>query len=138
MVNYLEILAQWMQQPHYLLLVLIVTYVIAGAVDFIIGTINVSFTKNVEFKTSVAQLGIIRKLVIMVLMILIIPLALILPMDIGVYSLSALYLGIVGSELYSILGHLGLVKDGDKHKNVIGVLFTSILQSVINPKQNKE
>lgn len=134
MVNYLEILSLWMQQPHYLLVILITIYLIAGGIDFLIGTTNAAYTEGVAFSTRKAQLGIVRKLVTMAVMILVVPLALILPLNTGVYLLTILYLGIVGSEIYSILAHLGIVKDGDKHKNLIGLLFTRLLESVLKSK----
>lgn len=134
MVNYLEILSEWMNQPHYLLLILVVTYFVAGTVDFLIGTFNAAYTKGVEFSSRTAQLGIIRKLVTLALMILVVPLALMLPLDVGIYSLTILYLGIAGSEVYSIMGHVGIVKDGNKHKNLVGTVFTQLLGNVFRDK----
>jgi toxin secretion/phage lysis holin len=134
MINYLEVLSDWLNQPHYLLLILVAVYFIAGTVDFIIGTINAAYTKEIEFSSRVAQLGIIRKLVTLVVMVLVVPLALMLPLDVGIYSLTILYLGIVGSEIYSILGHIGIVRDGNKHKNLVGTLLTNLLESVYKSK----
>lgn len=134
MVNYLEVLSGWMEQPHYVLVILITTYLIAASVDFVIGSFNAAYTEGVTFSTRKAQLGIVRKLVTMAVMILVVPLALLLPMDTGTYLLTILYLGIVATEIYSILAHIGIVKDGDKHKNLIGILFTSLLETVFKSK----
>lgn len=134
MVNYLEVLNTWMQEPHYLLLILIVLYLVSGTLDFIIGSFNAAYTANVTFSSKTAQLGIMRKLVTLAVMVLVVPLALMLSMDIGIYLLTVLYLGIVASEIYSILAHIGIVKDGDKHKNLIGTLFTNILENVTKSK----
>lgn len=140
MVNYLEVLSGWMNQPHYLLIILICIYFVSGTVDFIIGSFNAAYSGNVTFSSKTAQLGIIRKLVTLTVMILVVPLALLLPMDVGIYSLTVLYLGIVGSEIYSILAHIGIVKDGDKHKNLVGTLFTALLENIFKTKniENKE
>jgi len=132
MVNYLEILSQWMSQPHYLLLILIVTYFVAGTIDFLIGTFNAVYTKEVEFSSRTAQLGIVRKLATLALMILVVPLALMLPLDVGIYSLTILYVGIAGSEVYSIMEHVGIVNDS--HKNLKGSLFTQLLENVYKAK----
>lgn len=112
-------------------------YFIAGTIDFIVGTINAAYTKGVEFSSRVAQLGIVRKLVTLAVMLLVIPLALMLPFDVAIYSLTILYVGIVASELYSILGHVGIVKDGDKHKSLIGELFGNIIDTSLK-RSNKE
>lgn len=134
MVNYLEILSAWMNQPHLLLVILILMYFISGTIDFLIGSVNAAYTANVKFSSKTAQLGIIRKLVTLMVMILVVPLALILPMDFGVYSLSILYIGIVIAEIYSILAHIGIVKDDDKHKNLIGTLFVAFLEKILKSK----
>jgi len=130
MTNYLEIMSTWMNQPHYVLIVLIVLYFSSATVDFVIGTFNAAYTKGVQYSSRLAQIGILRKLVTLMLMIMVVPLALMLPFDIGVYSLIILYVGIVTSEIYSILAHVGIVKDGDKHKNLVGTLFTQLLNNV--------
>lgn len=138
MINYLEILSSWMNQPHYLLVILIFLYFISGTIDFLIGTVNAGLTTTVQFSTKTAQLGIIRKLVTLAVMILVVPLALMLPMDFGIYSLTILYLGIVVTEIYSILAHIGIVRDGDKHKNIIGTLFGNFLETVFKVKENEQ
>lgn len=136
MINYLEILSAWMNQPHYLLVILILVYFVSGTIDFVVGTVNAGLTATVQFSSKTAQLGIIRKLVTLAVMILVVPLALMLPMDFGIYSLTLLYLGIVVSEIYSILAHIGIVKDGDKQHNLIGKLFTEFLTKVFSNKEN--
>lgn len=129
MVNYLEIISNMMQQPHYLLLVLIAIYTVAGTIDFLIGTITVN---KDQYSSRISQLGILRKIVTLAIMFMVIPLALMLPMEVGVYSLTILYIGIVGSEIYSIMGHIGLVKDGDKdkHKDLTGNLLVQFINKL--------
>lgn len=138
MINYLEVLALWMDQPHYLVPILIGLYFLASTIDFLIGTINAGLTTTVKFSTKTAQLGIMRKLVTLAVMILIIPLALMLPEDLGIYSLTVLYIGIVVTEIYSILAHIGIVQDGDKHKNLIGTLFLNFINSILNITTEKK
>jgi toxin secretion/phage lysis holin len=134
MTDYLTVLSGWMNQPHYMLIVLIVVYFVAATVDAVVGTINAVYTDKVQFSSRTMQLGIIRKLVTLFLMILIVPVALLLPLDIGVYSLGVMYTGIAVSEIYSIAGHAGIVKDGDKHKNLIGTIFTNFIESIYKGK----
>lgn len=134
MINYLELLSSWMTQPHLLLLILVVVYIIAGTIDFIAGTLNAIFTSDVAFSSRMSQLGIMRKLLTLACMILVIPFALMLPFDVGVYTLSILYIGVCVSEVYSILGHAGIVKDGNKHKNILAVLFDNLLGKVLKEK----
>lgn len=138
MTNYLEVLNVWMSQPHYVLIILITIYTISAIIDFIIGSLNAVYSENIKFSSRVAQLGIIRKLVTLGVMILVIPLALMLPFDVGVYSLTILYLGVVISEIYSILGHVGLVKDGEKHKNIVAELFSNLLENIMNSRSEKK
>lgn len=137
MINYLEILSDWMNQPHYLLLILIVIYFSAATVDFVIGIFNAAYTVEIQFSSRTAQLGIIRKLVTLLVMIMVVPLALMLPYELGIYSLTILYVGIVGSEIYSILGHVGIVTDGDKHKNLVGTLFNNFIDSIYKVNDKK-
>lgn len=134
MINYLEVLSGWMEQPHYLLIILIMIYFISSTLDFVVGSFNAAHTVGVTFSSKTAQIGIVRKLVTLAVMILIVPLALMLPMDVGIYSLTILYVGIVGSEIYSILAHIGIVKDGDKHKNLVGSLFSQLLENLFKAK----
>lgn len=134
MVNYLEILSVWMTEPHYLFLILIVLYLVSSTIDFVLGSFNAAYTEGVTFSSRTAQLGVVRKLATFAVMILIVPLALMLPLDSGIYLITVLYLGIVGSEIYSILAHVGIVKDGQKHRNLIGTLFTNLLEAVYKNK----
>ena len=114
--------------------ILVVVYIIAGTIDFIAGTLNAILTSDVAFSSRMSQLGIMRRLLTLACMILVIPFALMLPFDVGVYTLSILYTGICASEVYSILGHAGIVKDGNKHKNIIAVLFDNLLGKVLKEK----
>lgn len=137
MVNYLEILSDLMNQPHYLLLILILLYLVSGTLDFVVGSFNAICSNNVVFSSKTAQLGIVRKLVTLAVMVLIVPLALMLSMDVAIYLLTVLYVGIVGSEIYSILAHVGIVKESDKDKNFVGLLFKRLLDSVYKDKGMK-
>lgn len=132
MVNYLEVLEHWMKQPHYLLVILIIVYFGAATIDFLAGSINALVTSRVTFSSRKSQIGIIRKLLTLSVMILVVPLALMLPFDLAIWSLTALYSGICFSEIYSILGHIGIVKDGDKHRNMLGSLFNSFIDKIYN------
>lgn len=138
MINYLEVLSAWMQQPHYLLIILILLYFVSGTLDFLIGIVNAGLTSTIQFSSKTAQLGIIRKVVTLAVMILVVPLALMLPLDVGIYALTILYIGIVVTEIYSILAHIGIVKEGDKNNSRIGTLFTELLELVFKSKSDKE
>lgn len=131
MTDYLSLLGNWMDQPHYMLIILIALYFIAAMLDFLLGIANVVYTDKIKFSSKTAQFGIIRKIGIMAVMIVVVPLALMFPMDIAVYSLTILYTGIVVTEIYSVLAHLGIVKDGNKHRNVVGVVFTEFLDRLL-------
>lgn len=132
MVNYLEVLENWMKQPHYLLVILIIVYLGAATIDFLAGSINALASERITFSSRKSQIGIIRKLLTLAVMILVVPMALMLPFDLAIYSLTALYVGICFSEIYSILGHIGIVKDGDKHRNMLGVLFNNFFDKIYN------
>lgn len=134
MINYLEVLHGWVNESHSLLVILVVLYCLTATIDMVTGTINAALTTTIEFRSKAFQLGIMRKVVTLGLMIVIMPLSLMLPLEVGVYSLTILYIGIVVSEIYSIMGHIGMVKDGNKHKNKIGELFSNILETILNRK----
>lgn len=127
MTNYLETISVIMGQAETMLIVLISIYLVAASVDYILGTVIVYLTRKESYNSKIAQLGIVRKLATLILMIIIVPIAMIMPIDIGTYSLIVLYVGIVVSEIYSILGHVGIVEDGNKGANLIGKLFENIL-----------
>lgn len=131
MIDYLEVLSEWLDQPHYLLAILILVYMVSATVDFLVGAANAFLTKEVVFSSKTLQLGVIRKLVTLIVMILVMPLAMMLPKEIGIYTLTVLYAGIAGAEVYSILAHVGIVKDGDKHKNLVATLFTQLIENVM-------
>lgn len=137
MYDYLSLLSGWMNEPKYMLLVLVSLYLILAGLDMLLGMINAKYSDKVEYRSKAAQLGGLRKIGTWLVMVLVAPIALMFPMDIAVYSLMILYLGIVVSELYSILGHLGLVKDNDKHKYVVGELFTNFLQRILSQANTK-
>lgn len=137
MVDYLSLLGGWMDKPHSMLVILIGIYFIAAMLDFLAGITNAIYTQDVNFSSRKAQYGIIRKILTMAMMIVVIPLALLFPMDIAVYSLTVLYVGIVVTEIYSVLGHLGIVKDGDKHRNIVGIVFTEFLEKLVGSFKDK-
>lgn len=130
MVDYLELINRWMGIKHYQLLILIIAYLVLSTVDFIVGSLNAVITEDLTFSSKKSQIGIIRKLVILVIMIAVIPLAMMLPLEIGGYSLTVLYSGLVISELYSILAHIGVVKDGNKNENMVATLFQNFLNAL--------
>lgn len=138
MVNYLEILSNLLKEPHYLLIILIMVYFTAGTIDFLLGTFNAAYNVDVQFSSTKAQLGIVRKLVTLAVMILIVPLVMLLPYDVAIYSLTILYVGIATSEVYSILGHVGIVQDGGKHKNLVGTLFENIMGNILKAKEDSK
>lgn len=132
MIDYLSLLSGWMDKPHYMLVVLICVYAVSSTADFLAGITNAIYTQKIPFSSKTAQYGIIRKILTFTMMIVVVPLAMLFPMDIGVYSLTILYVGIVTTEIYSVLGHLGIVKDGQKHKNIVGIVFTEFLEKLLN------
>lgn len=137
MIDYLALLGGWMDKPHSMLIILITIYFIAAMLDFLAGITNAIYTDKVPFSSKKAQYGIIRKILTMAMMILVIPLALMFPMDIAVYSLTVLYVGIVATEIYSVLAHLGIVQDGEKHRNMVGIVFTEFLEKLLGSFKDK-
>lgn len=137
MIDYLSLLSGWMDKPHYLLVILICVYAFTSMLDFLAGITNAIYTQKIPFSSKKAQYGIIRKILTLLMMIAAVPMAMLFPMDIAVYSLTVLYMGIVTTEMYSVLGHLGIVKDGDKHKHVVGIVFTEFLEKLIGNFKDK-
>lgn len=119
----------------YFLLIFIGVYFIAGTIDFLLGTFIASLDKEKDFSSRMAQLGIVRKLATMFIMVLVIPVALTLPFEVGFYSLTVLYVGIVTSEIYSVLGHIGIVKDGDKGKQAVAKILSDLLDNALKNKK---
>lgn len=132
MIDYLGLLSGWMDKPHYMLVVLACVYAFAAMCDFLAGITNAIYTQKIPFSSKKAQYGIIRKILTLAMMIALVPLAMLFPMDIAMYSLTILYVGLAVTEIYSVLGHLGIVKDGDKHRNIVGELFTGFLEKLLS------
>jgi len=95
-------------------------------VDFIMGVLIAKFDKDITFSSFKMKMGILIKIVEILLAIIAIPFALLF--DVGLQLLYVLYIGLCGSELYSIFGHMKLVDDGDKGIDLLEKFFNGLFK----------
>ena len=95
-------------------------------VDFVMGVLIAKFDKDITFSSFKMKIGILMKIVEILLAIIAIPFALLF--DVGLQLLYVLYIGLCGSELYSIFGHMKIVDDGDKGIDLLKKFFNGLFK----------
>lgn len=121
MINWLN---AWLAKDDTKILYILALILISNLIDFAIGWINAKFNNNVQFSSSKAIFGIARKMILFILCVFFIPVALLIPAPIGIGALYVLFIGYLGSEVNSILSHLGMTKD-DKDATELFADFVS-------------
>jgi len=95
-------------------------------VDFVMGVVIARLDKDIQFSSFKMKIGILIKIVEILLAIIAIPFALLF--DVGLQLLYVLYVGLCGSELYSIFGHMKIVYDGDKGIDLLEKFFNGLFR----------
>ena len=95
-------------------------------VDFVMGVVIARLDKDIQFSSFKMKIGILIKIVEILLAIIAIPFALLF--DVGLQLLYVLYVGLCGSELYSIFGHMKIVDDGDKGIDLLEKFFNGLFR----------
>lgn len=95
-------------------------------VDFVMGVVIARLDKDIQFSSFKMKIGILIKIVEILLAIIAIPFALLF--DVGLQLLYVLYVGLCGSELYSIFGHMKIVDDGDKGIDLLEKFFNGLFK----------
>lgn len=114
-MDMIEWLESFLQNDNTKLIYILVLIMIANILDFVLGWGIARLNPEIQFSSSRAVYGIARKIILFILLILFIPFSLLLPNNLGIGSLYVLYMGYLGTELFSVLKHLGInidSKDG--------------------------
>lgn len=123
MINYLQsLLATEDTKIIYILSLLMILMII----DFIMGVVIARVDSKIKFSSFKMKIGILLKIVEILLAIIAIPFALLF--DVGLQLLYVLYIGLCGSELYSIFGHMKLVDDDDKGIDLLESFFKGLFK----------
>ena len=100
---------------------IIFLYIILSIFDFIIGTYRAKTDNATEFTSFKLKSGIAYKIILIILIILFLFVA-VLFKDVGIPAYFVLIIGLIFSEIYSILGHLDINKDSKAGKFIIEFL----------------
>lgn len=93
---------------------LLVLFIVSVSVDFILGVGNALFNRNVKFLSGKMKIGLMVKICeIGVTMFILIPIGIIFG-DIGLDMVRIMLIGMVLGEVYSLLGHFGVVDDSSR------------------------
>lgn len=107
-MDIIEWLESFLQSDSTKLIYILTLILIMNTIDFIIGWLKARFNPEITFSSSRAVYGIARKIILFILLIVFIPFSLLIPRELGISALYILYLGYLGTEVSSVLNHLGL------------------------------
>lgn len=113
-MDMIQWLSNWLHNDNTKIIYLLALIMGANIIDFVIGWTNAKLNPKIKFSSGKAIYGIARKMVLFIIMVYFIPVALLIPYPLGISALYVLFMGYLGSELNSILGHFNKVEDGDK------------------------
>lgn len=107
----IEWLQYFLEKDDTKIIYILALILIANTIDFMLGWTIAKLNPEVKFSSSKAVFGIARKITLYIMLVIFIPFSLLLPDMIGLSALYILYMGYLVTELFSILGHLGITTD---------------------------
>lgn len=108
MIDWLQ---QWLTSDNSYVVYLLILFFGAECFDMILGTFVAKASPDVEFLSAKWKTGIVIKLVEFGLIVYMLPVFLIFK-GAGLIAYTTMLLALIGSEIYSVLGHLKIVDDG--------------------------
>ncbi|HBK6683604.1 TPA: phage holin family protein, partial [Enterococcus faecium] len=110
---------------------LILWLMVAMIIDFVLGFTIAKFDKEIDFSSFKAKAGIIVKVAEMILVVYFIPVAVKFG-AVGITMYVTMLVGLILSEIYSILGHISTIDDNNNWTDYV----KKFLDGTINRKDD--
>ena len=107
----IEWLRHWLENDNTYVFYLLSCYFVIQCFDMILGVVIAKISPKIEFSSYKWKIGIIIKLIQFAVIVFMLPVFLIFG-DLGLTVYFTMLIGLIGSELYSVMGHFNLVNDG--------------------------
>lgn len=108
----IEYITSWLADDNHIIYGLILWLMVAMIIDFVLGFTISKFDKEIEFNSFKAKAGIIVKVAEMILVVYFIPVAVKFG-AVGITMYVTMLVGLILSEIYSILGHISDINDNN-------------------------
>lgn len=108
----IEYITSWLADDNHMIYGLILWLMVAMIIDFVLGFTISKFDKEIEFNSFKAKAGIIVKVAEMILVVYFIPVAVKFG-AVGITMYVTMLVGLILSEIYSILGHISDINDNN-------------------------
>lgn len=108
----IEYITTWLADDNHMIYGLILWLMVAMIIDFVLGFTIAKFDKEIAFSSFKAKAGIIVKVAEMILVVYFIPVAVKFG-AVGITMYVTMLVGLILSEIYSILGHISTIDDNN-------------------------
>lgn len=122
-MDMIEWLTYWLNDKNGYIVYLLVLFFGGECIDMILGTVIAKLNPDIKFSSSKWKTGIIIKLFEFGLVVYLLPVFLIFN-ETGLIAYTTMLIGLIGAEIYSVLGHFKVVDDGKS--GVTGLISNAI------------
>lgn len=120
----IEWLQKWLENDNTYIIYIIICYFLTQTLDMVVGTLIAKFSDNITFSSSVWKKGIIEKLLQFAVVVLMLPIFIIFK-EVGLTAYITMLLGLLGAELYSLVGHF---KGNDNKPDKFNIVLETLKQ----------
>lgn len=114
----IEYITTWLADDNHMIYGLILWLMVAMIIDFVLGFTIAKFDKEIYFSSFKAKAGIIVKVAEMILVVYFIPVAVKFG-AVGMTMYVTMLVGLILSEIYSILAHISTIDDNNNWTDYI-------------------
>ncbi|HHC7514806.1 TPA: phage holin family protein [Enterococcus faecium] len=114
----IEHITTWLADDNHMIYGLILWLMVAMIIDFVLGITIAKFDKEIDFSSFKAKAGIIVKVAEMILVVYFIPVAVKFG-AVGITMYVTMLVGLILTEIYSILGHISTIDDNNNWTDYI-------------------
>lgn len=125
----IEYITSWLTDDNHMIYGLILWLMVAMIIDFVLGFTIAKFDKEIDFSSFKAKAGILVKVTEMILVVYFIPVAVKFG-AVGITMYVTMLVGLILSEIYSILGHISTIDDNNNWTDYV----KKFLDGTINRK----
>lgn len=108
----IDYITTWLTDDNHIIYGLILWLMVAMIIDFVLGFTIAKFDKEIDFSSFKAKAGIIVKVTEMILVVYFIPVAVKFG-AVGITMYVTMLVGLILSEIYSILAHISSIDDNN-------------------------
>lgn len=108
----IEHITTWLADDNHMIYGLILWLMVAMIIDFVLGCTIAKFDKEIDFSSFKAKAGIIVKVAEIILVVYFIPVAVKFG-AVGITMYVTMLVGLILSEIYSILAHISTIDDNN-------------------------